>query len=176
MSTFGKAILYGLLALVIAVFALNRRIQEGRILPALAPLLQFCMPVDDLYAPVMCEPIDVSGDTKTFEYTFTNRYVGAHAFGVLAQGLSQNVAEATIPKFALSVEFVVDGYQVLSAEVEDPAYNFWTRYGDGYAYVCYDVPFEVPVGKAVHCRVKVTRADPEFQARHRPVTVYAGRE
>ena len=176
MSTFNKTILYGLLALIIAVFALNRQIQEGRILPVLAPFLQFSLPVKDLHAPLVSEPIDVSNDQKLFEYTFTNRYIGDHAFGVMAKGLSQSIAEATVPAFSMSVEFVVDGAQVLMAQADDPAYCFWTAYGDGFAFVRYKVPQDVPVGKAVHCRVKITRPDAAFQSGHGPVTVYAARE
>jgi len=176
MSTFNKTILYSLFALIVAVFALNRQIQEGRVFPVLAPFLQFCLPVKDLHAPLIKEPIDVSHDAKLFEYTFTNRYVGDHALGVMAQGLSQNIADATVPAFSMSVEFVVDGAQVLMAQAEDPAYCFWTGYGAGYAFVRYKVPGDVPLGKAVHCRIRITRPDAAFQSGHSPVTVYAARE
>ncbi len=176
MSTFSKSILYGLFALIVAVFALNEQIQRGRFLSALAPFLQFCMPVKGLHVPLVSEPIDVSNDTKLFEYTFTNRYVGDHAFGVMAKDLSKNIAEATIPAFSMSVEFVVNGRQVLMAQAEDPAYSFWTDHGDGYAFVRYKVPSDVPVGQPVLCRVRITRPDAAFQSRHGPVTVYASRE
>lgn len=176
MSNFGKILLYGVFATIMAVFALNGQIQQGRFLPALAPFLQFCMPAKGLRAPVISEPIDVSNEGKLFQYTFTNRFVGDHAFGVMAQGLSKSISDAAVPAFSLSVEFVVDGAQVLMAQAEDPAYGFWTEYGDGYAFVRYKVPGDVPLGKAVHCRVKITRPDAAFQSKHGPVTVYAGRE
>lgn len=176
MSTFGKTLLYGAFAVILVIFAFNRRIQQGKFLSALAPILEFCMPADDLYNPVLKEPIDVSSDGKAYEFTFTNRYVGSHSFGVMASGLSQNIAEATIPQLALSVEFVVDGGQVLTADVSDMDYSFWTPHGDGFAYLRYEVPRDVPVGKAVHCRVRVTRGDPDLQAKHGPVMVYAGRD
>jgi hypothetical protein len=176
MSTFSKSILYALFAVIVAIFALNERIQQGRFLSALAPFLQFCMPAKDLHTPLVSDPIDVSNDVKLFEYTFTNRYVGSHAFGVMAKGLSPSIADATIPAFSMAVEFIVDGSQVLMAQAEDPAYCFWSDHGDGYAFLRYKVPGDVPIGKAVHCRVKITRADAAFQSNHSPVTVYAARE
>ena len=175
MNNVGRYLLYGFIAVFIALIAIQRPIMQGRILPALRPIMMFFFPPGDLYDPVLKAPLDVASTGLVVEAVFTNRYAGVHSFGVMAEKFDRNVG--SLPhQFALDVRFFDGAEEIASITTQDSKFMFWTPQGNGVALFVFSIPEHVPNRKPVRCTVKVLAADPVFQQRHGPLSIYVQKD
>ncbi|HEY8240722.1 MAG TPA: hypothetical protein VIH35_04705 [Kiritimatiellia bacterium] len=161
--------------LCVGLMAIRKPILQGRMLPSLRALIMFVAPPKDLYVPVLKLPIDVSVAGGTVDAVFTNKYAGRHALGVFAENMGKD-SPVLSEQFQLRVEMFDDTSRVVSEITEARRFLFWGPQGDGMAFLTFDAPAPLPVGKPIRCHVEVLSADPAFQKQHGPLTVYVQKD
>jgi hypothetical protein len=175
MNNVGKYVLYGLLALLLGLVALKKPIMQGKVLPAIRPMLMFMAPPKDLHVPVLKTPIDISNTGLVADVVFTNRYAGRHTLGLMAEKFSRELGVMP-PQVELDVRFSNDQGELLAATTKELVFMFWTPNGNGVALLAFDTPMSAPVGKPVRCQVSVRSPDPGFQERNGPLHLYVQKD
>ena len=134
-------------------------------------------PPKDLYDFLINEDLDVRerGLIKRFE--FRNKYSGRHDIGILLDKFSDDLyfkpfSQRYILKLKMEVNFYLQNSLVLSRVVENKYDPFIGRKGNGFSFITYEAPKDLPINELITCEVKVIEPDKQLYAAYGSVRFY----
>ncbi|MBU4488532.1 MAG: hypothetical protein KKI13_05650 [Candidatus Omnitrophica bacterium] len=136
-------------------------------------LVQMLMPPDDLYDYLMYEKIDVTKAGAVREFTFKNKYLGRHSFGIVLDNYSQDLYfNKSALKLKMQVSFYIENNLYISHTVESDYYSFTGRHKGGFGFDSYRCPDDLPKDKIITCRIAVITPDKEISDKYGPIMFY----
>jgi hypothetical protein len=133
------------------------------------------IPPYDLYDRLIEEEIDVSKKGLIKRVEFQNKYVGRHDVGILLEKFTANqyfMHQRYDLKLRMEINFYVDNKLILSRLVENKYYPFLGIDRNGFDFIDYNCPKDLPIKKSITCEVKIIMPDPTLKTVYGPVWLY----
>lgn len=142
----------------LALNLMNKTILRSNSSAALRLTVQIVAPPRDLYEPLATASIDLHTVGAKSRIEFSNKYSGAHEFGILlpsASGLAS--FDTPIPDVKLGIECFEQGRSVLSRIISGGS-PFAGKYGNGISLASYSCPEDLPIEQPLLCEISVKEA------------------
>ena len=146
----------------VGLYLFRTPIQQGQFLPALGPLLNLVFPAEDLYSPLIEEPL--SAGRNRYNFKFSHKYLGNHA--VFIEVPSNTPPEFKIEKGLHLTVNINEGRNALLSKDEDLGSPFFGKGRYGFYYIGYKVPRDVPVAKEISMEIRIDNDIHQFLMHH----------
>lgn len=139
--------------------------------------MQALAPPKDLYDYLINESLDISEKGLTKRFEFRNKYPGRHDIGILLAKFSDDLyfrplSQRHILKLKMEVNVYSQDALILSRVVENKYDPFIGRKGNGFSFITYESPRDLPIDKLIICEVKVLEPDDQLNTTYGPVRFY----
>ena len=160
---------------VLGVFALREAVlRMGR--PALLRgLIELAWPVPGMYAHNIVGEIDLGVKGARLEAVFAHKYVGPYVLGVVVPYRLLSVTPSSLP-CVLALAASAPGQHARLWNLGDDISPWWTKEGNGFALLRYEIPADFPAQAIVSFSITVTSVLDPNNSEPGQVKVYIGRE
>jgi hypothetical protein len=139
------------------LYLLRIPIQEGKVLPGVAPLVGLVFPADDLYEPLATT--DLTGDRSEYTLSFSHKYIGLHAIEISSP--KEFMPEDENRNLNISLK-VFEGDRIIYEAGNAKGSKFRGRDDYGLHFVGYRVPEVLPVARELTAKVVISGDLEEF--------------
>jgi len=139
------------LLLGFAVYLARTPIQQGKVFSSIGPLLNLVFPPEGLYEPLAEEQLTTNKTTYTFD--FSHKYVGNHIIEIIISP-ARSVGLQGQQRLGVSAQFLVNKKAVFE-QPEDEGCPFWSNAFNGFEYIHYAVPKDLPISTPLTVKIRV---------------------
>lgn len=146
-------------------------------LSEMGSLIRTIFPPKDIYDYLINESLDITEKGLTKKFEFKNKYSGHHSIGILLDKFSDDLyfkplSQRYILKLKMEVNFYSQSTLILSRVIENKYYPFIGKRGNGWGFITYKSPLDLPLDKVIVCEVKILEPDDKLSTTLGPVRFY----
>lgn len=131
-----------------------------------SPMYNLVFSPSDLYNSLADDAFNLSNERLTKEFKIVHKYPGHYCIALIVENpVGSGVKYDSV--FLLNISFIKNDKVVLARIVSDTSFWFWGgKEKSGFILMTYDTPRQLPVGVPLVAKIKVLKADSQFNFKY----------